>query len=122
MKRVFPNANTLTIDLHPEQVYEEMYHDLEDLIVKVKEAICEAPQENIQVLYQPYAVEDKEKWIKAFDGKKIDENIFEWKMESNEKKTLKLKFLKKKPLIFQKPPYDTFFDDKNHDNDSSNDD
>uniref|UniRef100_A0AC34QBK4 DUF38 domain-containing protein n=1 Tax=Panagrolaimus sp. JU765 TaxID=591449 RepID=A0AC34QBK4_9BILA len=93
MKRVFPNANSLKIDLEAEQVREQSFEEFEDLIVEIKEAICEAPQENIHILSQLY-VHDKGRLIEAFDGKKIEENIFEWKMESNEKKTIKIEFLK----------------------------
>uniref|UniRef100_A0AC34REC6 Uncharacterized protein n=1 Tax=Panagrolaimus sp. JU765 TaxID=591449 RepID=A0AC34REC6_9BILA len=99
MKLVFPNANRLTIDLDPN--CETLIEHYENDTAKIKEAICEAPQEYIHILWSTYPVEDDESLIEAFDGEKIDENIFEWKMESNEKKTIKLQFLENErgPLI-----------------------
>uniref|UniRef100_A0AC34PW17 DUF38 domain-containing protein n=1 Tax=Panagrolaimus sp. JU765 TaxID=591449 RepID=A0AC34PW17_9BILA len=95
MKRVFPNVNTLKIDLSPKQVREQGFEEFEDLIVEIKEAIHQASQENIHILFQLYDVHDKARLIEFFDGKKIDEITFEWKMESNKKKTIKIKFLEK---------------------------
>uniref|UniRef100_A0AC34RDL7 Uncharacterized protein n=1 Tax=Panagrolaimus sp. JU765 TaxID=591449 RepID=A0AC34RDL7_9BILA len=93
LKRIFPNANTLFIDLDPNcKTLIEYY---ENDTAEIKEAISQAPQENIHILWQIYPVEDEKKLITAFDGKKIGDNTFEWKMDSNEKKTIKLQFLEK---------------------------
>uniref|UniRef100_A0AC34RDE5 Uncharacterized protein n=1 Tax=Panagrolaimus sp. JU765 TaxID=591449 RepID=A0AC34RDE5_9BILA len=94
IKRIFPNVNTSKIDLVPFRQVPESY------VVRTKEAICQAPQENIHILLQIYPARDETRLIEFFDGQKIDENIIEWKMESNEKKTFKLQIPEKKTLVF----------------------
>uniref|UniRef100_A0AC34QDT7 DUF38 domain-containing protein n=1 Tax=Panagrolaimus sp. JU765 TaxID=591449 RepID=A0AC34QDT7_9BILA len=96
LKRVFPNANTLTIDLFfVRQIFE-------NYIVEIKEAICQAPQEYIHILSRTDALQNERRLIEFFDGKKIDENTFEWKMESNEKKTFKLQIPGRKNWFLQR--------------------
>uniref|UniRef100_A0AC34Q0K5 Uncharacterized protein n=1 Tax=Panagrolaimus sp. JU765 TaxID=591449 RepID=A0AC34Q0K5_9BILA len=89
IKRVFPNVNTVTINFLS---YEEYF---EDDIAQIKEVICQAPQEYVHVLSRIDVLQNERRLMEAFDGKKIDEDSFEWKMESNGKKTIKLHIVKK---------------------------
>uniref|UniRef100_A0AC34Q7B5 Uncharacterized protein n=1 Tax=Panagrolaimus sp. JU765 TaxID=591449 RepID=A0AC34Q7B5_9BILA len=81
LKRVFPNANTLINLFFVRQGFE-------NYIAEIKEAICEAPQEYIHVLSRTDALQNERRLIEFFDGEKVDENTFEWKMESNGKKNI----------------------------------
>uniref|UniRef100_A0AC34RD46 DUF38 domain-containing protein n=1 Tax=Panagrolaimus sp. JU765 TaxID=591449 RepID=A0AC34RD46_9BILA len=105
VKLVFPNVHTLTIDLGRKQVREQGFEDFEDDIVDIKEAICQAPQEYIHVSWRIYPARDETRLIEFFDGEKIDENTFEWKMESNEKKTFKLHIAKRKKANIPRHPH-----------------
>lgn len=108
LKRIFPKADklTVTIDVDFYDVKHTLftsgnlaYYSSGEFLFKVKEAVEAASQSNINLNLRYL----RSYWyrIDISGGEDVGDNLFEWKFESSDKKTVRLEILKGKAKDYE---------------------